>query len=747
MTVIPMDLRKTDPNAPEPLDEEQLRHIVEQEIQDAINGEDSQIALDQQRHLEYYERRPFGNEVEGASQVVLGDLQETVDWAMPAMMRAIFFTNEVVRYDDSTPESEAAGHGRRMSQVVNEIFRQHLRGFPTVYAWAKAGLLERFATVKFWVERVREPSFENAQGLSAEQLVMLTSDDNIELLEASDRVETLTDQMGTPIGQVEVYDIRYKRWRTFPRLRLETVPPEEFLVCRDTVRLDQQVRFVAHRKQITRSELHSLGVPWDLVAELSPSSSGISMDGRKTSREDDELSDFMTSKRKDKASQKVTATESYIRVDYDGDGFSELRRVVTGGDNTQKILENDYAQMHGFAGWTPIPMPHKLYGRGYGDIVSDLQEIRSTLARQLLDNIYRMNNARHKVVAGEVDMDSYLDSDAGAPVIVERPESLEPLAVPALPPWSFEALSYFEKVREQRTGIHPYSQESYAAGQNQTATGASQIFEAAMSQIQLLCQVFAETGLRDLFTIIPKAMKAAGMGQEQIKVGEEWITYNPQEWPDEFRCTVQVGLSPGQTEQRIQRLLLLLGLQKEALSNFGPGFMVEPQQLFNTAVRIVEQSGFQNPAAFFMSPEGKELPPPAPSPEEIKVQVDDRDKQASRALDLSKLEFDRQKERDQEARLNQIAAQEHAREMERIRMEERVRRYEVDRRYEASLVQSQAGLVGGGSSADGTPTGPSPSPVLASIIKRLDQLDKRPMKKSVVRDANGKISGVVEEPA
>ena len=747
MTVIPMDIQKRDPNAPEPLDEEQLRSIIEQERNEAINGEDSQIAIDQERALEYYEGRPLGNEVEGSSQVVLRDLQETVDWAMPAMMRALFYTNEVVRYEDATPESEAAGHGRRMSQVVNEIFRQHLRGFPTTYCWAKAGLLERFATVKFWIERVREPSIESAQGLTAEQLVMLTADENIELLEASDRVQTVTDQAGVPIAQVEVYDIRFKRWKTFPRLRLETVPPEEFLVCRDAVRLDQQVRFVAHCKQITRSELFSLGVPWELVSELSPSNSGISLDGRKTSRDEDELSDFVSGKRTDKASQKVTVTESYIRVDYDGDGFSELRRVLSGGDNTQKILENDYAQMHGFAGWTPIPMPHKLYGRGYADIVSDLQEIRTTLARQLLDNIYRMNNARHKIVSGEVDMDSYLDSAPGAPVLMDRVESMEPLQVPALPPWSFEALSYFEKVREQRTGIHPYSQESYAAGQNQTATGASQIFEAAMSQIQLLCQVFAETGLRDLFTIIPKAMKAAGMGPEQIKVGDEWITYDPQQWPDEFRVSVQVGLSPGQTEQRIQRLLLLLGLQKEALANFGPGFMVEPTQLFQTAVRIVEQSGFQNPGAFFMSPEGKELPPPAPSPEEIKAQSDAQNKQAQAVLDLSKLEFERQKERDQEARLNSIAAKEHEREMARIEMEERVRRYEVDRRYEASLVQSQAGLVGGGTSADGTTTGPSPAPVIASINKRLDQLEKRPMKKTVVRDASGKVSGVVEEPA
>jgi hypothetical protein len=749
MTIMPIDSFEYEPeapNKPEPLDDDQLRSIIEQEIREAVNHSTSQIASDQEEAIKYYEGRPFGNEVEGSSQVVLRDVAETIDWAMPAIMRAFFYTSEVVRYEDLTPESEQAGHGKRMSQVVNEIFRQNLRGFPVTYNWAKAGLLERFATVKYWIEEVREPQIESAQGMSAEQLVMLTADENVELFEATPRMQAVLDQIGRPVGQLEVFDARWKRWRTFHRARLENVPPEEFLVSRRATKLDQQVPFVAHRRRVTRSELHSLNIPWDMVEGISTASAGTSLDSRKTTREESEAPDFGSSSRRDKASQDVTLTESYIRVDYDGDGYSELRRVLSGGENSQTILEHDYAPMHGFAGWTPIPMPHKMYGRDYKDLVGDIQEIRSTLLRQLLDNIYRMNNARHKVILGEVDMDSYLDSAAGAPVIVENMGSLEALEVPALPPWSFEALAYLEKAREQRTGIHPYSQESYAAGQNQTAQGVSQVFEAAMAQVQMLCQIFAETGLRDLFTIIPRAMKAAGMGPGQIKVGDTWIPYNPQEWPDEMRVSVQVGLSPGQTEQRIQRLLLLLGLQKEALAQFGPGYMCTPDQLFGTAVRIVEQSGFQNPAAFFSSPEGKEMPQQPPSPEEIKVQTEARDKQAGRALELSRLEYDRKKEEDQEARLNLIAQQEHERELLRIESEERTRRYQVDRQYEAALTQAQVGLVGGGTSEDGTSTGPSPSPVLASINSRIAKLESRPTKKTINRNALGLVESVVEEP-
>lgn len=720
-------------DGPEPLSDDELRKIIESEIRQSINHATSQIANEQQAALEYYEGRPFGNEVAGSSEVVLRDVAETIDWALPAIMRAFFYTQEVVRYEDLTPESEAAGHGRRMTQVVNEIFRERLHGFRVVYDWAKAGLLEKFATVKFWVETVRELEAVESAVLSAEQLVMLAADADVELFEGEEQ-------------QDDQYSVRWKRWKTYPRLRLETVPPEEFLVSYRAKRLDQQVDFVAQRRQITRSELHSLGVPWDVVDEIPESTSAAPLDGREVSRNNTELTAYTGMSRTDRASQAVTIIESYIRVDVDGDGYAEQRRVWTGGEYATNMIQHDYVQGHGFAGWTPIPSPHKLYGRDYADVVSDLQRIRSTLARQLLDNIYRMNNARHVLIEGEVDLESYLDTAPGAAVIATSRDAVEALETPPLGGAALDALKYFESVREQRTGVHPYSQESYAAGQNQTASGASQIFEAAMAQIQLLCQIFAESGLRDLFEIIPRAMKQAGIGPGKIKVGTAWIDYNPQEWPDDIRCSIQVGLSPGQTEQRIQRLLLIMGLQKEALAGFGPGYMVTPEQLYHTADRIVEQAGFQNPGAFFTSPEGKQMPQQPPSPDEIKANAEAKDKQDTSVLALSKLEFEREKEAKQTDRLEVEAQRENARELERIAMEERVAKYSADRQYEAALIQQEAQLAqakatasAGAAAAEGARANTSKiDAVLAEISARLAKLEApRATKKTITKTGAG----------
>jgi hypothetical protein len=696
VTTVPMDVEpeEQDPDAPEPLSDGEFLSIVEQEIRQAINADGSLIASDQQEALEFYEGKPFGNEVDGSSKVVMRTVAETVDWAMPSLMRMVFYTNEVVRYEDATPESEQAGHGRRMTLAINEIFRQHLRGFRVVHDWAKAGMLEKFSTVKFWVEEVREPSIETIPGLTEDQVALLglspeVQSKQVEYIDHEERAQPILDAANQPIGTMQVFDVRIKRWKRYKRVRLETVPPEEFLCSQRATKLDQQIDFVAQRRRITRSELVSLGIPRALVASVPAASLKAVSDSRAISRRENETPDFSVVSRADKASQEVIATESYIRVDKDGDGYSELRRVVTGGEITQVLLEDDYAEMHGFAGWTPYPMPHKLYGRDAKDIVGDLQEISSTLLRQLLDNIYRMNNARHKIKPEYVDLDSYYDGEAGAPVLVEEMDAIEAMEVPPLPSWGFDALKFVETVKEQRSGIHPYSQESYAAGQNQTASGVSTVFEAAMAQLQLLCQHLAG-GLEDLFRLMPRIMKLAGMGEERIKVGDEWITYNPQEWPDEMRVAVQVGLSPGQTEQRIQRLIMLLGLQKEARAGFGPGYLVSDDQIYGTAVRIVEQSGFASPTAFFSSPQGKEPQPPPPDPKQIEAETKDRDAQSGRALELSRLEFDRQKERDQQERLERESMRAHERGLLEIAAQERAQRYSADKQFEAAQLQAAA---------------------------------------------------------
>ena len=65
---------------------EKLKAILENEIDDAIGYLETETTDERQQALEYYLREPYGNEVEGKSSIVTGEVAEVVDGALPTMV-------------------------------------------------------------------------------------------------------------------------------------------------------------------------------------------------------------------------------------------------------------------------------------------------------------------------------------------------------------------------------------------------------------------------------------------------------------------------------------------------------------------------------------------------------------------------------------------------------------------------------------------------------------------------------------
>ena len=73
-------------------DNDTLVNVVSSHIDDSLGFIATDTQLERAAALEYYLREPYGNEVEGRSQIVTGEVAEVVDGALPQIMK-VFTTN------------------------------------------------------------------------------------------------------------------------------------------------------------------------------------------------------------------------------------------------------------------------------------------------------------------------------------------------------------------------------------------------------------------------------------------------------------------------------------------------------------------------------------------------------------------------------------------------------------------------------------------------------------------------------
>ena len=87
------------------------------------------------------------------------------------------------------------------------------------------------------------------------------------------------------------------------------------------------------------------------------------------------------------------------------------------------------------------------------DTVKDIQLIKSTIVRNILDNMYLTNNARYAVLAGQVELDDLLSSRPGGIVRMRSPNAVTPLPTPQMSGDAFRMVQYLDQVREERSGV------------------------------------------------------------------------------------------------------------------------------------------------------------------------------------------------------------------------------------------------------------------------------------------------------
>lgn len=627
--------------------------LTQAEVLSAIGMQESQAygyasgALSKQRAeaVDRYNCEPYGDEVEGRSQVVTTDLRDTVEWMMPQLLKIFIGGDEVVKFSPKGPEDEEGA--QQETDFCNHIILEKNNGFLIFNTWFRNALLQKNGYVKVWWEKRTDVVTETYRGLSFDEMTLMLQDPEIVVsqhTEYPDPAIPVGMQFSPESPPPMLHDLKVKRTKPDEFCKVEPVPPEEMLISKSATSVCiQEIPFVQHRTKKTLSELRQMGYkvpeyfPSDMDAATTEESQA--RDIYEETTEEDESTD--------PSMRQVLFKETFIRLDKDEDGVAELRRVCHVG---RHVFSDDEADCIPFAAITPIISPHRHVGVGYHDLVKEIARIRTILLRLTLDNGYLRINGRYGADINRVNVDDLTTSRSGG---VVRTDGDPNTAISSLVhPTGFQdglaSLQFVDAWRENATGISAYYQGLNADSLNKTATGISQIMTAAQARVEAVARTFAETGVRELFLLVHAMTSKYGTQADKVRLRNTWVPVDPREWVKRSDLTVSVGLGSGSKQEKVASLQMLLQLQQQGMA-IG---LANPSTMYETAAELIKEMGYKNPERFLTDPAQQPPPPPQPPPEVLaaqeqakglvqKAQIDAQakvqEKQAELALEPQKL--------------------------------------------------------------------------------------------------------------
>ena len=597
------------------MDENKLKSIIESEIDNALGFIETDTTDERQKALEYYLREPYGNEIEGKSAIVTGEVAEVVDGALPQLIRVFTSSDNVVEFQPVSDGDEP--FAKQATEYCNWVFYKENDGFLILHNWFKDALLQKTGVVKAYWDDKKDVTKEKYENLSDDELLMLMQDqelevvsqetieNSIEVIDPMTGMPAVDPMTGMPIMQTNrTHNVKVKKTVNKGSVIVENIPPEEFLISKRAKTIEDSP-FVAHRRQMTRSELIAMGFDKKIVEGLAAGDTLEFSPERIARYTRGEEPNSMGSQ--DESMEIIEVYECYIKTDYNNDGIAELRRVVYASQEILEDMDCDYVPFHSIC---PIPIPHKFYGQSLADRALDLQLIKSTVVRQMLDNLYLTNNYRVGAVEGQVNLDDLLTSTAGGVVRIKNPNAIVPMTVQSNVAQSFPMLEYLDGIQARRTGVSD-SQNGIDPNilQNVTAAAVSAMSQASAGKLELIARIFAETGVKSLFKGILQLLCKYQDKERVIRLNGKFIPFNPREWNDQYNVSINVGLGTGTRQEQLATMQMILSKQEEIIQGYGlSNPLVSIKQYRDTLAKFINMAGFKDATAFMneITPEQNE---------------------------------------------------------------------------------------------------------------------------------------------
>lgn len=650
----------------DPWTRDTLQQLLQRESQRAKQYFEQHLEPRRAQAIEYYDGAPFGNEEDGRSQVVAMELRDTINAVLPSLARMFLGGERIVEFCPRSQEDEAAA--RERTDYVQLIVREDNPGFRLIYLAMKEALKCDYSVLKWWWDDSRTVVRETYHGQTRAQAESLAAGADVtEAAFAEDgqipRPDGYLDpdlpetpmpgpegappapEMPPPSETIPTYRVSLTRETRVSRARYDLVPANEFYVDPEA-KIMSEASYVGHIRPMTRSQIIALGYDPALLEEHGGTDFSWQTSEEAQARHPEQPGRYTENVNPDL--EKTDYGEHFVLADTDEDGIAELLRICTLGPELFPV-RIEAATERPFAVLSADLEAYQLFGTGFFPLLRDLQLIKSSILRAVLDSLRSSIDPRTAVNEDTVNLDDLLNQELGGIVRVEGlpGEQIKVLDVPFAGQAGLQVLDYLDQIGERRTGQTKGSQGLDAdAMQSTTKMAIAAQMSAAQQRIELVARIFAETGIKDLFAGLQRLVMRHQDIPRMVRLNNRWTSVDPQTWDAPLDTTINLMLGAGPPEERLVRLMGVLEKQEAYLEKLGPSELVDYRKLRYTLAKSIELGGYGDPSLYFGDiPEGwaPTPPPPKPEPAEILAQTKMAEIAARKETDLAKIALDREK--------------------------------------------------------------------------------------------------------
>lgn len=598
--------------------DELLQLVVEEQRRSIGFDLDAELTRQRQTSLEYYKGQMNDlPTLPARSAAVSMDVRDTIQAILPDIIDIFTGGDDVVVFTPRTAEDEEQAQ-QETDYVQYTVFDDN-DGWWTLYQTLLDAFQAKTGVIKVWTEEGREPQPELFEGKTWAEVEMASEDGKISDLRPCEDEEKY-EQTDEPL-----FDFSLQREAEDGKVKIGAVAPEDITVARDTIRITEAT-YCAVRMRPRAQDLINQGISKTQVDQIPEwINPGYAQEqySRDTVNESTMINGAAT-----KDLRQVLVTEHYIRLKT-GKG-EKLYCVLTGGERDNLIyLRHEEVSQIPLAVFTPYPITHHFYGLSVADLAIDVQRIKTTLLRQMLDSGYFALNQRAEISEAdstEDTIDDYLLNEPGRPIRSRTGNAVKPVQQTTLNFDVMGQLEYMASVLEERTGVIRAAQGLNPDTLHDTASGALAELSRAQRRIRMLARTLSETGFKDLYLVVHAMLRQTASKSRLVRLRGKWIEVNPSEWNERTSMRIEIGLGAGGRDQDMLVTQQILDMQNQVVQVQGGvnGPLVTLQNVYNALSRFAERGGSKDPDQFFTNPSENPMPPqePPPDPQMVKVQAE-----------------------------------------------------------------------------------------------------------------------------